>query len=186
LQNAGYALPGGAVRMLCYPRMFGYVFNPLSVYYCYDADGVLRVLLYEVSNTFGQRHSYLIPVSEDQTQIIRQSCRKDFYVSPFIDTAGAYEFRLSLPKESLTLLINHHDAEGLLLKASFSGQAVALTDRTLIALMWKYPLMTVKVIAGIHWEALKLWKKGLHFFRRPQPPQNSLTIVKSDSLETQS
>ncbi|MEG3619636.1 DUF1365 domain-containing protein [Magnetovibrio sp. PR-2] len=185
LKAAGIDLDRGRVTMLCYPRLFGYAFNPLSVYYCYDAQEQLKVMLYEVSNTFGERHTYLIEVEDDGSKTVRQSCCKEFYVSPFMDMSGEYRFRLSQPSDNITVLIDQCDADGVMLKASFTGQALDVSDRALATLVLKYPFMTLKVMAGIHWEALKLWRKGLKLFDRPAPPLSPITHVQSKSMESE-
>jgi hypothetical protein len=175
LARAGITLDGGAIRLVCFPRMLGYVFNPLSVYFCHHRDGALLAILYEVRNTFGEMHSYLIPVSSADA-VLRQSCDKEFYVSPFMEMACRYEFRLSVPGERLAVTIRQTDAAGPILHASLEGRRVPLGDRTLLAAFLRYPLMTLKVIAGIHWEAAKLWRKGLRPLPRPAPPRDAVTV----------
>jgi DUF1365 family protein len=184
LSDSGWDLNNGSVKLLCYPRIFGYVFNPLSVYYCYDSFNTLRVIICEVSNTFNERHSYLIKVDQTGSRHVHHSCKKKFYVSPFIGMDAVYHFRITPPTDRLTVFIDQHDDKGPLLKASFSGHSKVLTDRSLISLLIRYPLMSVKVIGGIHWEALKLWSKGLKILTRPTPPKNPITLVNSDSLKT--
>ncbi|HZT52248.1 MAG TPA: DUF1365 family protein [Stellaceae bacterium] len=178
LARAGIALEGGAIRILCFPRMLGYVFNPLSIYFCHHRDGSLRAVLYEVRNTFGQMHSYLIPVGAvgASGEVLRQSCEKSFYVSPFMAMECRYEFRLAVPGERLAVTIRQTDAEGPILHASLEGRRATLDDRALAGAFLRYPLMTLKVIAGIHWEAAKLWRKGLRPLPRPAPPADSITI----------
>lgn len=183
LSGAGINLTGGSVRLLCYPRLFGYVFNPLSVYYCYAASGGLKAVLYEVSNTFKERHGYLIEVDAPSGGTIRQTCNKAFYVSPFMDMDAAYRFRLSPPDEKISVLIDQIDDQGIMLKASFTGRARPFADGAIARMILKYPLMTVKVIAGIHWEALKLWRKGIKLFDRPPPPAYPITHIETRSLE---
>jgi len=184
LREAGLDLADGSVKLLCYPRLFGYAFNPLSVYYCYNPADELKAIIYEVSNTFGERHSYLIKVDQDGNRPVRHSCKKDFYVSPFMDMDATYHFRITPPTNRVTVFIDQHDGEGSLLKACFSGHSKALSDKFLMSLLLRYPLMSVKVIGGIHWEALKLWRKGLKIFARPAPPENPITYVNTRSLET--
>jgi uncharacterized protein len=178
LACAGIALDGGAIRLLCFPRMLGYVFNPLSIYFCHHRDGDLRAILYEVRNTFGEMHSYLIPVSGTNA-VLRQSCDKEFYVSPFMGMECRYEFRLSLPGDRLAVTIRQTDAAGPILHASLEGRRVPLGDRALLQAFLRYPLMTLKVIAGIHWEAAKLWRKGLRPLPRPAPPRDAVTICEA-------
>lgn len=178
LARAGLALEGGAIRLLCFPRVLGYVFNPLSIYFCHHRDGTLRAVLYEVSNTFGEQHSYLIPVSGG-AEVVRQSCAKEFYVSPFLAMDGRYQFRLSAPAERLAIYIEQSDGGGPVLRASLDGARHGLSDATLARAFLRYPLMTLKVIAGIHWEALRLWRKGLKIVPKPAPPRDDVTICEA-------
>lgn len=185
LAAADIALDGGAIQLLCMPRLLGFVFNPISVYYCYHRDGALKALLYEVHNTFGQRHSYLIPVDADAGEPLEQRCLKAFYVSPFMDMDIAYRFRLQRPAERISLVIEGADAQGPVLVASLAGSRQALTDAALLRAFVAFPLMTLKVVAGIHWEAAKLWLKGLRL--RPRPPAPTpLTIVAQPRLRAKS
>ena len=182
LARAGIALEGGSIRLLCFPRLLGYVFNPLSIYYCHHADGSLRAMLYEVSNTFGEWHSYLIPVRGSAGDPVRQSCAKEFYVSPFMEMECRYAFRLMPPDERLAVTIRQTDREGPILLASLEGERAPLDDGTLIRAFLRHPFMTLKVIGGIHWEAVKLWRKGLRPVPRPAPPPHAVTIC--DATET--
>ncbi|MFC7052799.1 DUF1365 domain-containing protein [Hansschlegelia quercus] len=165
-------LAGGRVLLLCYPRILGYVFNPLSVYWCYGADGVLKALVYEVTNTFRERHSYVAPVLEDDRVggSIAQQRDKLLYVSPFIAMGMRYAFRLAPPDERVRISILESDAEGPLLLASFRGDRRALTDGALLRVCGELPFMTLKVTAAIHWEALRLWLKGVRLADHPSPP----------------
>ena len=164
LREAGLLADGGPIHLLCYPRVFGYVFNPLSIFFCYRRDGSLTAILYEVCNTFRERHTYVLPVSDPSASVIRQGCAKALYVSPFIDMQTDYSFRIVPPGEAVNIVIRQTDAEGLLLAAAFRGEGVAFADSTIVRCLAAYPLMTLKVIAAIHWEALKLWCKGLRVF----------------------
>lgn len=166
----------GRILMLAYPRMLGYAFNPLTVYYCHDCSGALAAILYEVRNTFGGRHSYLIPV-EDTGETIGQAAGKVFHVSPFIDMDMRYRFTLSRPSDRVSVFIQTSDADGPVLNASFTGKAAPVTDRKLLALFFRYPLMTFKVIAGIHWEALRLLLKGLRLRPGAPAPARGVTVV---------
>jgi len=186
LAQAGVDLQGGRIEMLCLPRIFGYVFNPISVYYCYHRDGDMQAVLYEVSNTFGQRHSYLVALgqgSEDESSkdesddVLKHSCEKRLYVSPFMDVSGYYQFSMKRPARELYLHIRQADEDGPMLDAWINGEKRQLSDRTLLQCLYRYPLLTLKVIAGIHWEALKLWKKGLGLQTRPTAPAEPVTIV---------
>ena len=184
LSDHGCDLTNGSIKLLCYPRLFGYAFNPLSVYYCYDSSSTLKVIICEVSNTFNERHSYLININQSGGKRVHHSCKKMFYVSPFMDMDSTYHFYITSPSDRLTVFIDQHDDKGSLLKASFSGYSKTLSDKSLFSLLLKYPLMTVKVIGGIHWEALKLWRIGLKTFTRPTPPENPITHVNADALKT--
>ncbi|WP_409525832.1 DUF1365 domain-containing protein [Nitrincola sp. MINF-07-Sa-05] len=168
----------GSIMLLCYPRIFGYVFNPLSVFYCYDEQKTLQAILYEVSNTFGQRHSYLIPTDENATsRIVRQNCRKLLYVSPFMPMETDYSFRMQPPGNRIAVCIRQSGDEGPVLDATFTGIRHEISNSALVRSFLRYPLMTLKVIAGIHWEALRLWRKGMRLQPRPDAPTYSVSLV---------
>ncbi|MBL8709327.1 MAG: DUF1365 domain-containing protein [Rhodospirillaceae bacterium] len=171
LVRGGQYFDLGAIRLLTLPRMFGFVFNPISIYYCHDREGALRATLYEVNNTFGGRHAYVLPVTPG-AEVIRQSCAKQLYVSPFNDVSGGYRFAVLPPGDKVALSIDQSDAEGRLLQAAFVGRRVALNDAALLKLLVIYPFLTLKVVAGIHWEALKLWWKGVPLHKRPTSTDN--------------
>jgi DUF1365 family protein len=177
LAEAGVDLEGGAIKLLCMPRILGFVFNPISVYYCYHRDGALRSIIYEVHNTFGQRHSYLIPVEGPSGEALEQHCLKAFYVSPFMDMNISYTFRIQKPAGRVALAIQGADKEGPVIVASLAGSRKPLNDSALLSAFFIYPLLTLTVVAGIHWEALKLWIKGMRL--RPRPPApGAITIVR--------
>ena len=178
LRQAGLSIEGGAVRLVCMPRILGYVFNPISVYYCHAADGGLVAMLYEVNNTFGERHTYLIP-ADSSADTIRQSCAKRLHVSPFMDMDMSYDFRLTIPGDSVSLSITGRDTEGPLIATCFAGRRREVTDGALISAFFSYPLLTLAVVAGIHWEALKLFIKGIKVRRLPPAPKQSVTVVPS-------
>ncbi len=180
LRQAGLSIEGGAVRLLCMPRILGYVFNPISVYYCHAADDSLVAMLYEVNNTFGERHTYLIP-ADPAADTIRQSCAKRLHVSPFMDMDMSYDFRLTIPGVSVSLNITGRDAEGPMIATCFAGRRREVTDGALISAFFSYPLLTLAVVAGIHWEALKLFIKGIKVRRLPPAPTQSVTVVPSAS-----
>lgn len=165
------------IKLLCYPRMFGYVFNPLSVFYCYDDDQRLGAIIYEVNNTFGERHSYLIKTGEKETTQIRQKADKQFYVSPFMPMDAPYQFRMLAPKDRVSVCIRQTDEQGSLLHAVFNGTRTDLSDKSLTKIFFKYPLMTLKVIAGIHWEAFRLWRKGVPLQQRIKRGTNKVTLI---------
>jgi hypothetical protein len=179
LRAAGLALEGGRIRLLCMPRIFGFGFNPISIYFCHRADESLAALLYEVRNTFGERHSYLIPVEAESGAAIHQSCDKGFYVSPFMDMAMQYEFRVAPPEDTLSVGITGSDAQGPMIVAAMAGRRIPLTDATLAGLMVRIPFMTLKVMGAIHWHALKMWLKGFVLKARPPRPAFPVTIVKT-------
>ena len=180
MREAGIDPDGGPIRLLSYPRIFGYAFNPLSVFFCYRRSGQLVAILYEVCNTFKERHTYVIPVDAEDRRVIRQSCDKALYVSPFNDMDAAYHFRIVPPAENIRVVIRQEDREGLLLAASFAGDRRPFSNSDLGYLLLRFPLLTVKIIAGIHWEALKLWLKGLPVFRHAptdHPVQFSIQTI---------
>jgi DUF1365 family protein len=164
----GIDLTGGRVLLLCYPRLLGFTFNPLSVYFCYSAGGELALLIYEVRNTFGDIHPYVMPVrpSEISDAGVRQQQEKLFYVSPFVEMAMRYHFRISPPGECVKLRILETDRDGPLLSATFNGRRRALTSASLLRSFFALPLVTLKIVAAIHWEALRLWLKGARLVPR--------------------
>lgn len=173
LAPTGLNLRGGRVLLLCYPRVLGFVFNPISVYFAYDRYEQLAAVIYEVRNTFGQMHSYVCKVEDGQLSEagLRQERNKLFYVSPFMGMAMRYRFRIRPPGEDVALRILETDEEGPILSAAFVGRRRPLTSWQVLKSCVKIPLMTVKVVAGIHWEALKLWLKGVKLVTRPEPPE---------------
>ncbi len=202
LSEAGLPV-GGAIRLLTMPRLLGYAFNPLSVWFCDAPDGRLQAIVYEVNNTFGQRHSYLIEVEPGQRDaaLIEQRSDKQFYVSPFLGMALRYRFRIEPPRvdrPGLSLGISVEDAAGStaqerpagvaegagtpVLNARLDARRVPLTDAGLARLLVSYPLLTLKVIVGIHWEALRLWLKGARLHDRPAAPDQPMTVVRREPL----
>ena len=171
LAAEGVRLEGGRIRLLCLPRILGFGFNPIAIWYCEHRDGTLRAVIAEVRNTFGERHSYLL-ASGGRPMTYEGTYGKDkcFHVSPFMDLVGRYEFRFAEPAQTVRVLI-HETREGVpLLDATLAGERRALTDGALLAQVALMPWMTLKVVAGIHWEALKLWLRGARFHRKPEPP----------------
>ena len=169
---------GGPVRILCMPRVLGFVFNPISVYFCHDRGGRLEAILYEVNNTFGQRHAYLIPVTERSGRAVRQSCDKRFHVSPFMDMALRYHFEVAEPGDEALLRVDAHDAEGPMIVTSFRGVRAELTDAAILKAFLAHPLLSLAVLAGIHWEAVKLLLKGLRLRPMPPAPRHPVTTVR--------
>ena len=171
----GIDLTGGRVLLLCYPRLLGYTFNPLSVYFCYRADGELALLIYEVRNTFGDIHPYVLPVlsGEISDAGVRQQHDKMFYVSPFIEMAMRYQFRVLPPGERVQLRILETDREGPVLAATFDGRYRMLNTKALLRAFFALPLVTMKIMAAIHWEALRLWLKGARLVPRKDESPNT-------------
>lgn len=174
LAAAGIAC-GGPVRLLAMPRILGLGFNPLTVFFCHRADGALSAILYEVNNTFGERHSYLIPAED--APVVRQACEKGFYVSPFMDMDLKYAFRVRPPGEAVQVLVDVDDAEGRVLATGFVAARQELTDRNLLRAWLTHPWMTVGVVGAIHWEALFIWLKGEKIRQRPPKPSWPVTVV---------
>lgn len=177
LRDAGLKDTAASIRLLTMPRVLGYVFNPISVYFCHRGDGTLGAILYEVSNTFGERHGYLMPAAVAEDGRVHQRCGKVLHVSPFIAMDVGYEFRVAPPGDRVGIAIAEHDGEGLLLTASFDGQRRPLDDRELLRAFVTHPLLTLKVIGGIHFEALRLWIKGVPLTERPPAPDRAVTFV---------
>lgn len=172
--RAGYDGTVERFLMLCYPRILGYAFNPLTVYYGVDTADRVRLMIYEVNNTFGERQTYVLPVAQEGDGPIAQSCAKRLYVSPFNGPKGTYNFRLTPPLEELTVGVALRDDDGPVLRAHFHGEREALTDGALLRVLGKTGWMTVKVTVGIHYDALKLWLKGLRLKPRPAAPERAI------------
>ncbi len=165
------------IKLLCFPRIFGYVFNPLSIFYCYNKKSELRAILYEVKNTFNEQHTYIFEV-KNNSKIITQSCNKKFYVSPFMEMETSYNFRLSEPKENLSVFIKQEDRNGILLSACQIGKKEQISTRRLLVNFLKHPMMTIKIIMAIHFEALRLWKKGVKLVKKNTKMKNNLSLEK--------
>jgi len=165
------------IKLLCFPRIFGYVFNPLSIFYCYNKKSELRAILYEVKNTFNEQHTYIFEV-KNNSKIITQSCNKKFYVSPFMEMETSYNFRLSEPKETLSVFIKQKNKEGMLLSACQIGKKEQISTKRLLVNFLKHPMMTIKIIMAIHFEALRLWKKGVKLVKKNTKMKNNLSLEK--------
>jgi DUF1365 family protein len=169
----------GEIWLQCFPRMLGFVFNPVSFWFCHAADGRLVAVLAEVSNTFGQHHRYLLAHADGRALAEGETLQaaKTFHVSPFLAVQGDYRFRFydrSVDGAPFWRLarIEHADAAGDLLHTAVSGQAVALDVPGVLRAALRYPFMTLLIVLRIHWQALKLWCKGAPFFRQPPSPLN--------------
>jgi len=177
LSKAKINISGGKIKLLCFPRFFGYVFNPLSIFYCYDKKSKLKAVLYEVKNTFNEQHTYVFR-SNASSNIILHKCQKKFYVSPFIAMKTFYNFRLSKPKNNISVLIKQSDVSGLLLIAHQVGKRIKLNSYNLLVQFLKHPLMSFKVIAAIHFEAFRLWLKGTKLVKKNIKIKNNLSLEK--------
>ena len=163
------------IKLLCYPRIFGYVFNPLSVFYIYDRSSNLISILYEVKNTFGEQHTYVFK-TEINHNLIQHTCKKKFHVSPFIEMDCTYFFRLLKPGNKISVIIDQNDNNGKILYASQDGVRSEINNINFIKSYLKHPLMTFKIIFAIHYEAFKLWSKGIKFIKKTLKIKNNLTI----------
>lgn len=177
LRLAGIDLNGGSVRLLCFPRLLGYAFNPLSLYFCYYPDGALCAVLCQVKNTFGEQHGYLLhQAGQPLPAPVRQDHPKQFHVSPFMAMQGLYRFRLSLNDENFAIAIREYQDDALMLIATQHGVLQPLSDNGLLRLFFRQPWAGVKIIALIHWQALKIWLRGAPFFRKPPPPAHEINL----------
>jgi hypothetical protein len=176
LAAANIDIGGGPIRLLTMPRILGYGFNPISVFFCHRQDGTLAALLYEVTNTFRERHSYLVatPVMDDEA--VRQTADKRFFVSPFMDRDLTYDFTVEPPGATVSIVVGVRRGETPILTAGFSGARRPLTDAQLLRAFLTHPLLTWKVTAGIHWEALKMILKGARYRHRGPKPVRPVTV----------
>ena len=179
MRASGLTPDGGPIRLLTMPRMLGFAFNPISLFFCHALDGRLMAIHYEVNNTFGERHGYFLPVEDSSAATIRQHCLKAMHVSPFIGMGLRYDFRVVPPGQGIALGITGSDAQGTIITAAFTARRRGLNDRALALAFVAYPLLTLKVVAGIGWEALLLWLKGNGLHEHPKPPVQPVTIVRS-------
>ncbi|MGV8930330.1 MAG: DUF1365 domain-containing protein [Brevundimonas sp.] len=176
LAEAGIDIAGGPIRLLTMPRILGYGFNPISVFFCHTPDGALAALLYEVTNTFHERHAYLVAVPADQAGPVRQTVEKQLFVSPFMDRDLTYDFTVRPPGEAVSVIVAVRRGDTPILTASFAGRRRPLTDGQLLRAFVTHPLLTWKVTLGIHWEALKMMVKGARYRHRGAPPEQAVTV----------
>lgn len=184
VRRTGQEPDGGAIRLLTMPRMLGHVFNPLSVWFCHRRDGSLATIIYEVTNTFSERHSYVIPVAGAQGRdpLIRQACDKCFYVSPFMDLDMRYDFTVEPPMEKTRVIVAGADGEGPMIVAAFSGERRELSDGALLGAFLRHPLLSLKVVAGIHVEALWLFLKRIGIRRHVPTGGDGYSIVAQEPV----
>jgi uncharacterized protein len=163
------------IKILCYPRIFGFVFNPLSVFYVYNSNENLISILYEVKNTFGEQHTYIFRVEKD-SNLIQSNCSKKFYVSPFIEMKCNYFFRLLKPGNKISIIIDQYENHDKILFASQDGFRTDFNTKHLVKSCLKHPIMTFKIILAIHYEAFKLWLKGIKFIKKKIKIKNNITF----------
>lgn len=183
LKGEGVADADGEIWLQTMPRVLGYVFNPVSFWFCHRADGALRAVLCDVRNTFGERHLYLLETGAAIPWGAELSARKIFHVSPFCQVAGGYRFRFmralrprqGAPRECHLACVDHDDAEGALLLTSLSGQSCGTGAVAVAGAFLAYPLMSFGVVAKIHLQALRLWLRRVPFFRKPAPPAHKVS-----------
>ena len=171
VDSAGLRDKVDQILMLFYPRLFGFAFNPLTVYFCLNSEGKPELMIYEVRNTFGENLTYVLPAGSELHRAFVHKTAKQFYVSPFNDVEGEYTFHVFAPDEELTVGVALKTENQPLIRTHFRGHRTKLSDGMLLKLIFMYPLMTLKVVAGIHFEALKLWRKGLQLKSRPPAPE---------------
>ena len=175
LAATGWHEVDGEIVLQTFPRLLGYVFNPISLWYCYDRTDALRAVICEVSNTFGERHIYVLG-PPDRTPITAQTCLtadKQLHVSPFCEVRGHYRFRFDQQAARCSAHIDYYDDSHdnqRLIATSIAGSATALSARATLRAFFAYPLFTLGVVARIHWQAFKLWRKRVPWFRKPAPP----------------
>ena len=176
LSGAGISDSGLRIRLLCFPRILGWVFNPLSLWYCETQSGRPKAVIAEVRNTFGERHCYLLrPADPDQDWPLRDTHEKEFHVSPFIGMQASYAFRLSRPDHRLAVVIREFSEGRLMLVATQSGTRKPFSSARLLVEAARVPLQTLKVVAAIHWQALKIWLRGGQFHKKPLPPMKEVS-----------
>jgi hypothetical protein len=178
LADAGIHDAAARIELLAIPRVLGWVFNPISLYLCHRSDGSLGAVLYETKNTFGDQHAYVARLTGQNTET--HGARKRLHVSPFFDMQGDYCFALSADDHALSLLIRLEAAEGARLIATLSGRFTPLTDAALLRALVAIPFVTLKVWLMIHFQALRLWRRGARFHRAPSPPDLPSSAASSE------
>ena len=184
LRASGLERFGARIELVCYPRVMGYVFNPLSVYFCRDKQEQIGAIIYEVTNTFGERKSYVIEAQGSEAAAFAQSCAKELYVSPYTGRTGTYSFHTIAPAERVLIGVALREEGQPVLKTHFRGERVELSDSAIVGMLARHPLMTLKVISAIHVEAARLWAKGVPLVPRHTSPAYSFTVIRSGPQES--
>ena len=174
LKNNGVFLKDVKIKLLCYPRILGYVFNPLSIFYVYNNNDDLISILYEVKNTFGEQHTYVFKTKNNN--LLKHNCEKRLHVSPFIEMNCNYFFKILKPSEKISVIIDQFQFNEKILYASQDGDRTDFTSLELIKSYLKHPLMTFKIIGAIHFEAFKLWIKGIKLVKKKFNLKNNITF----------
>ena len=171
LATQGITSVDGKIYLLCFPRVLGYGFNPLSLWFCHAANGDVQAVICEVRNTFGEHHHYVLHNNNQAfPSAISGAKEKIFHVSPFISMQAHYAFRLKPPRESVGIVIQEYQEQRLMLVATQHGKRLPLTTWHLLGCFVRIPWLSVKIMALIHWQALKIWLKGARFYSKPTPP----------------
>lgn len=173
-RSAGVELAGGPIRLVTFPRHLFFKFAPLSLWYGYGRDGGLRGMIYEVRNTFGERHCYVAAISSPRSQ---HEADKSFHVSPFMDVSGKYRFTARAPDEKLLVTVENWERETRIHMANIAALQLPATSASLLRQAVMQPLSSIGVVVGIHWQALKIWLKGAKYRRKPLAPARPVTIA---------
>jgi DUF1365 family protein len=169
----------GDIWLQTFPRVFGYSFNPVSFWHCYDSTGNLRAVLAEVNNTFGETHRYLLRIAQSDTpDMVCAISDKEFHVSPFCEIKGHYQFAFRIGTTQHRTNIHYHDNDGPLIRTAMTGHVAPMTDAALLRAIVRYPLLGIGIVLRIHWQAFRLWRKGVTFFKKPDRGTKRITINK--------
>jgi uncharacterized protein len=172
------------IRLLTLPRILGYVFNPISIYFCFNQNSETPVCaVAEVGNTFGEQKLYVLPAADHaDAGLFRLRTPKHYYVSPFSSLTLQFDFRLRQPVQGLDIRVDDYDGERRVLRSGLHGRRRALRDARLLWFALKYPLLTLKVIGLIHWHAWRLWRRGLPWHRKSENPQLQRQVLNPKGL----
>ncbi len=176
----------GEIWLQTFPRVFGFVFNPVSFWHCYDRNHALRAVLAEVNNTFGETHCYLLRPENNQpiNSESKMACKKMFYVSPFCEVKGTYRFRFHDSAKNVFTSIDYYDEQGLLIKTAISGDLKIMDSKQQIKALLSQPFLTIGIVAGIHWQALKLWLKRVPLFSKPAAPERRVSFSEENKNDS--